>query len=139
MQELKRFVPAAGGAPVAKHRHRITDPQPVQRLAPAAQAHTRGNRTFRPGKQAELAVPGVPEMTYAGAAAVAVIETHAANVGLRRDVKKQAGNVGILRHQPLRETAFQRQADNRAADMLGAKLIEPGLKRRIIDLHRHRN
>ena len=83
MQQLKSFVPATGGTPVAKYRHRITDPQPVQRLAPAAQAHARGDRAFRPGEQAELAVPGVPEMTHAGAAAVAVIETHAANVGLR--------------------------------------------------------
>ena len=139
MQELKRFVPAAGGAPVAKHRHRITDAQPMQRLAPAAQSHARGDRALRPGQQAELPVPGVPEMPHARAAAVAMIETHAAHVGLRRNIKKHAGDIGVFHHQPLREAAFERQADNRAANMLGAKLIKPRLQRRIVDLHRHRN
>ena len=72
-------------------------------------------------------MPQLPQVAYAGSAAVAVVEAHAADIGLRRDIKKQAGHIRVLLHQPLGGGALQGQTDDHPANMLGAQLIQPRL------------
>ena len=67
-----------------------------------------------------------------------MVEAHAADIGLRGDIEKQAGHIRIVLHQPLGSGALQRQTDDHPANMLGAQLVQPGLQRDKIGLRRHR-
>ena len=67
-----------------------------------------------------------------------MVEAHAADIGLRGDIEKQAGHIRIVLHQPLGSGALQRQTDDHPANMLSAQLVQPGLQRDKISLRRHR-
>jgi hypothetical protein len=56
-----------------------------------------------------------------------VIKAHTADIGLRRDIQKQTADIRVLTHQFFGNAPFQRQINNRAADVLCAKLIQPRL------------
>ena len=83
-------------------------------------------------------MPQLPQMAHARPTAVAMIEAHAADIGLRGDVQKQAGHIRVLFNQSLGGSAFQRQTNDHSANMLGAQFVQPGLQRGEVGLRRHR-
>lgn len=128
MQQLK-VLPAAGGAPVAEHRNRLTDPAGAASRQLPRRIRAIPSFPARPTGQTRDAL--IPKMAHAGAAAITMIKrTQETSVSARH--RETGRRYPYFRRQPFGDAALQRQADNGASNMLGAKFIQPRLQCRVI-------